>query len=406
MENLQRQYKRNKILFFPGFLVSVMGSALFSFTTGLYLLETTEKSFFYALNILFFNVPLIFFGPLLGSLADRFCKKKLVVFGDMLNAILMIMIYFFWESIDRKTLIYMGTFLSSIFSTAVSISLSTGVPKFFGKEWIVQANSLSQIINSLAKIMGPFLGGLIYGLGNIKYFILFNGLSFLVSMFSELFLVTEVEKNKKSEKKQRMRDGFEYLKANRELKMFMVKFALINFAAITAIVVPVPYIINRVFHLGSRNLGMIQGTLPLGAIVGAILVNKKNFTLNKKSFIGIFTMFLMACIALYLTMFASTKSRMVPYVLALAMSGSGMAFAILDVTANTYFQETIPENIRGKIIGMITGIVKFTMPLAFIISGKITDTYSPFKSILLGGVIIFLTLITFSMINMIEEKTK
>ncbi|MGL5100454.1 MAG: hypothetical protein ACRC6B_10600, partial [Fusobacteriaceae bacterium] len=83
------------------------------------------------------------------------------------------------------------------------------------------------------------------------------------------------------------------------------------------------------------------------------------------------------------------------YVLGLAMFISGIAFGVLDVTASTYFQKNIPENIRGKVVGTITGVVKLTMPLAFIISGEITDLYSPFGSVALGGGIILLSIIVF-----------
>lgn len=404
MQIAHKEYKKNKILFFPGFLVSVMGSALFSFATGLYLLEATGRSFFYALNILLFTLPLIIFGPFLGNLTDKFCKKKLIIWGDFFNAILMISIYFLWDRVDKLILIYVGAFLSSTFATLVSLSFTTGVPKFFGKEWMVQANSLSQIINSLARIMGPFLGGLVYGLGNIKFFILFNGLSFLVSMIAELFLEIDPAKLEDSKEKNRIKDGINYLKKNKELKIFILKFTLINFAAIAAIVIPVPYIVNQVFGLGSKTLGMVQGSLPIGAIIGAIFVNRKKIALTEKAFIGNFSIFLIACLVSYSTSLNSTTNAMAPYVLALAMFISGIAFGILDVTATTYFQESIPENIRGKIVGIITGIVKCTMPLAFLISGKITDTYSPFLSIILGGTIIFLALIILCVVTYMREN--
>lgn len=401
-----KQNKINRILFFPGFMISVLGTAFFSFATGLYLLETTGKGLFYSLNILLFTLPMIIFGPFLGDMADRFCKKKLIVLGDFLNAILMIGIYFFWDSGDKVLLIYLGTFFSSLFTSMVSISFSSGVPKFFGKEWMIQANSLSQIINSLARIMGPFLGGLIYGLGNMKFFILFNGLSFFISLAFEMFLKVDSVADEDTEKKYRIRDGFEYLKKNRELKIFVIKFALINFAAIAAIIIPVPYVVNQIFKLGSKTLGMIQGTLPVGAIVGAVIVNRKKFVLSEKVFMEIFGVFFMTCIILYSTSLDSMKSSVIPVVLSLAMFISGIAFGVLDVTAATYFQKNIPENIRGKVVGVITGMVKFAMPAAFILSGKIIDLYSPFMSIIIGGGIILGALIIFPVVTHVLEKSK
>ncbi|MGL5964495.1 MAG: MFS transporter, partial [Fusobacteriaceae bacterium] len=314
-------------------------------------------------------------------------------------------IYIMWDKIDRVTLIYVGSFLSSIFTTLVSLSFSSGVPKFFGRDWMLKANSLSQIINSLAKIMGPFLGGLVYGFGKIEYFILFNGVSFLISMAIEIFLEVDNTKEKVEENKYKMRDGVDYLKENRELRIFTLKFALINFAAITAIVIPVPYIVNQVLHLQNLNLGMIQGALPMGAIIGAISVNKGKMTLNKKSFINIFAIFLITCIILYCSSFEVAKNaKITGMILGTAMFIGGTAFGILDVTAVTYFQKKIPENIRGKIVGIITGVVKFTMPLAFVLSGKIIDLYSPFISIIVGGSIILIALIYFYTNLKVEES--
>lgn len=406
MENIQtNKYLSNRIIFFPGFMISIIGSAIFSFVTGLYLLEATEKSFFYAMNLLLFTLPLIIFGPLFGHLADRYSKKHLIIIGDLLNTILMLGIYFLWDSSNKMVLIYTGTLFSSLLSNLVSISFSSGVPRFFGKDWIIQANSLSQIINSIARILGPFLGGVVYGYGDIKLFFLINGISFFISMIAELFLKTENVETE-SKLKYKLREGVVYLFENLELKEFTIKFALINFAAIVAIIIPVPYIVNRIFHLDSKTLGFIQGVLPVGAIIGAILVTKKQFFLNKKVFVIIFSLFFSTCLLLLTPSLISVEVATGKILLAFSMFLSGFAFGILDVTAATYFQKKIPEEIRGKVMGLITGIVKLTMPVAFIISGKITDSYSPFASIFLGGGIILITLFNtlYKIFNNLEKN--
>ena len=88
---------RNKILLFPSLFITILGSTLFSFAMGLYLLEITGKGSYFAYNIILSVLPSIFLMPILGALLDRFSKKKLILFSDFLNGSLMLIIYLFLE---------------------------------------------------------------------------------------------------------------------------------------------------------------------------------------------------------------------------------------------------------------------------------------------------------------------
>lgn len=70
----------NKICFFPGIIISTFGSALFTFVTGLYLLDFTKSGVNFSLNISARLLPLILFSPIFGLLTDKFSKKSYLLY--------------------------------------------------------------------------------------------------------------------------------------------------------------------------------------------------------------------------------------------------------------------------------------------------------------------------------------
>ena len=73
---------------------------------------------------------------------------------------------------------------SSLFGPAINAS----VPDLVPKNKIDNANSVLQITYSLAVFIGQGIGGTLFRIIGAPLIILFNGVSFLFSSFSELFI--------------------------------------------------------------------------------------------------------------------------------------------------------------------------------------------------------------------------
>jgi len=179
---------KNKFIFFPGLLITMLGNVIFSFATGLFLLEVTGKSSIFATNLILASLPLAIASPFLGIVVDFISKKLLIIVADLLNALLMLFIFILWDKIDHIYLIYFGTVLSSFLTFFVFLAYDAGKPQLFPKEWLIKANTISTIVSSLCRILGPLIGGIVYSFTDIKYFILINSISFFISMILECFL--------------------------------------------------------------------------------------------------------------------------------------------------------------------------------------------------------------------------
>ncbi|WP_028857291.1 MFS transporter [Psychrilyobacter atlanticus] len=387
-------YLKNKLIYFPGIFISLLGSVLFSFATGMYLLDVTHQGTSYAFNIILYTIPVVVLSPIFGIFVDRYSKKKLIILGDLLNALLMFGIFYMWNYIDSITLIYTGTVLTSIFSLLVSIGFESGKPQMFEKDWLVKANSLSSIISSGSRIAGPFLGGLIYAFIDIRSFVLFNGISFLFSMITEIFLsIEEVKTETEKKEKMSLTKGFRYMMLDKKLKKYVVLLVILNFSFPMAIIVPIPYLITNYFQYGSKVLGGIQSMFSIGLIIVAMIMGKFNLKLTLKLIKVLFIGFIGVNILFLIPISVSLEQMGTTTIYAIGMFLTGGVIALVDIPLLTYFQQEIPDNIRGQVIGLFIGIIKTIMPIALLLSGKIIDMSTPSYSIILGVIPIAVSLV-------------
>lgn len=131
----------------------------------------------------------------------------------------------------------------------------------------------------------------------------------------------------------------------------------------------------------------------IGLIIAAMIIGKFNFKLTLKlikvvfiGFIGVNILFLIP-ISVSLEQMATTTTY------AIGMFLTGGVIALVDIPLLTYFQQEIPDNIRGQVIGLFIGIIKTIMPIALLLSGKIIDMSTPGYSIILGVIPIAVSLV-------------
>lgn len=178
--SMERTIKRNISLFTAGSAVSALGTYMYNFAIGLYVLKLTGSGTSFALAILFGMIPRIILSPFAGALADKLDRKKMTVIMDLFSGLLMIGVF----SISRMTpltlwIVYASSALLTVFNTFFSVSLGASVPNLVDGKRLMKINSLRSTIDSSTSLVGPLLGGLVYSAIGIQFFLLVNGISFV-----------------------------------------------------------------------------------------------------------------------------------------------------------------------------------------------------------------------------------
>lgn len=401
-KSIDKRELSNFILFSLGKFVSLFGTFIYAFAIGLYVLKITGSGLSFATTLVFSTLPMVIVNPFAGVLADRLNRKVLVVLMDLLNGMLLIGLYFLSSVYGLSlAMIYSSTFIMTSFMTIFDISIESAKPNIVSKNSLMSINSISKIIDSISTILGPMIGGLLFAYMNIKLFIIFNGISFILSGISEMFIDfnfnNEVlnEETKGINLIEDMKQGFEYLLGKQDIVSLFIVLIFLNFSIGLSISVPLPFIINNVLMLDAKYLGIIQGAFPVGLIIGAVFVGKVSKQLSYKRILMVMNFILAICIALIglpvLPFNIIINEMIILIYYCLIMCIVGLAISFIDIPLLSILQRSISDEYRGRVLSLGMSLVKIISPLAFILSGVLINILPVFILQLLGSMVLLIS---------------
>ncbi|MCB8982635.1 MAG: MFS transporter [Ardenticatenaceae bacterium] len=125
-------------------------------------------------------LPLFLFSPLAGVLADRFSRKKILIFSDVLRA-LTVLGFLYVRSSQQIWLFYVLTVMQFLLSALFTPARTAVLANIVAQEDLVTANALDSLTWSTMLALGAFLGGLVAAAFGAETAFVLDSLTFLVS---------------------------------------------------------------------------------------------------------------------------------------------------------------------------------------------------------------------------------
>lgn len=422
--------KRNLFFYTCGLSISLLGSAIYSFTMGLHILKITGSSLSFATNILLYTLPVIFIFPIAGVITDRINRKKIIIGSDLLSFLFLLFIYIISRNYSLKIpLIYLSTFILNLLASFNNISLEAVKPEIVSNNKIININSISKIASSSSNILGPVIGGIVYAFLDIKYFIIINSICFLMAAILEYCIDYKYNKNnitineeKKDSKKSSLKDlysdmviAYNYICTRKTMKGFIYVFIILNFFTTFSFTVPVPYLMNTIWEIKPEYFGIIEGGLPIGMLLGALSIKRimKKITYSKLLKLTI-PVLILETVFFSLPLFIWNVKPGDIFILlyyGILMFIIGILISYIDIPIMVILQQTVPGNLLGRVISITISIVKVVVPISLLLSGFLINNMSPIYLFLSGGVVLAIfNLLFFSSsladsLSRIEENT-
>ncbi len=174
-------------------------------------------------------------------------------------------------------------------------------------------------------------------------------------------------------------EGFRYVSGHRRVLTILSLFAVVGIFGWSYSVL-IPAFAQDVLHLGAHGYGMLMAGSGVGALAGALTVASAGHILPTRIMalggIGIFS----AALAL----FAFNKNI---YVGTLLLAIVGFGIVLYFSTSNTVLQSIVPDEMRGRVMGIWTLIFGGMIPLGSLQAGLMADFLGTPATIAIGALI-------------------
>jgi MFS family permease len=370
---------RNYRLYFTGQAISLCGTWMQSIGQAWLVLQMTNSGTQLGLVIAAQTIPVLFFGPWGGLIADRFPKRKILYYTQSISALLALIlgILVITNSV-QLWMVYVLALCLGLVNAVDNPTRQTFIPELVGKEKLTNAVSLNSIEVNLARVIGPAIGGiLIASLGMAPLFIL-NGVSFIAVLFA-LYMMNGAEFSKTTPVKKisgQLKEGFRYIRSNPILFDTLVMMSIIG-TLTYEFAVSLPLLAQFTFHGTAETYAIISIAMGVGSMLGGFYVASVKKTSQKNLVVGAFLFGVTVLLA-------SVMPILSLELLAIALVGF---FSIIFLSnGNVTLQlESTPE-MRGRVMSLWTVAFLGSTPIGGPIIGWIGEHIGPRYSLLLGGI--------------------
>ena len=182
-------FSRDFSLVVIGQIVSILGSAVLRFALNLYVLDVTGRADIFGLLVAVSAIPAILFTPLGGAIADRFSRRNLMVIFDFSSGAV-VLICILLLGTGHASIAVVGVILAalSIISSMYQPAVQASVPVLVDGERLASGNGIVTGVGALSGLLGPVLGGALYGVVGLNVLVAASCAAFFLSAVMEIFI--------------------------------------------------------------------------------------------------------------------------------------------------------------------------------------------------------------------------
>ena len=193
-------WNKNYILLLQGNAVSAIGDVLYSVAIGYWVYEKTGSSALMGVMSSISMFVMMFVSPFSGTIVDKSNRKVLIVGMDILRGIIMLTVGILALTDNLSVpVVLVAAFLAALCAVFFSPSVSTTLVDIIPRDEVVRGQSVQSGIVTFINMVGKALSGVLVALVGVSWIIFLNGISYLISAFTEIFI--DVPKTKRQGEK-------------------------------------------------------------------------------------------------------------------------------------------------------------------------------------------------------------
>ena len=320
-----------------------------------------------AVNVL----PVVVFGPLLGTLSDRSDKRRVMLAADAARALLVLALaVLLWNGRLNLYWLYSICFLISGFGPLFESAVAASILRLTSPEKMPQAVAADSSVLQLSNVIGSALGSVLMAAAGVAGAFLFNAAGYMASFAAVFGIKTGLQPEEKVESSfvAEFKEGLAYTFGNKPLLALILSFATFNFF-VSPILILIPMIVKFTLKESVTWLAVFEAFFALGSAALAVGLS------FKKSYGNIYG-WLFGSLLLVGLSFGGLYFTADKYAACALLFAAGAALGGGNTVAITLFQATVPDAMKGRFFSVLTTLAYAVMPLSFMANGLLAEKFS------------------------------
>jgi MFS family permease len=373
---------RNYRLYFAGQAVSFTGTWMQQIAASWLVLQLTHSAVAVGALALAQLLPVTIFGLFVGTLVDRLDVRRTAIACELLSMIaaLALAVLTLTGSITVWELYFLSV-AQGIVNALDGPARHSLIFQMVGPEDLHNAVSLSSSLGTVARILGPAIGGAVVAFAGAGVCFAVNTGSFLAILLSLLAL-------DKSQLVQPLRDrtatliggagdALRYVRESQRAGVaFAVVFVLATFSFNFNVLLPL--VADRTLHRGAQTFGLIAAIFGAGALCGALVNATHGVASLRRLLIGAIG-------------FGAFELALAPqhtlFLVSALLFATGVFYTLWGTNALSVLQLEAPPHLRGRAASMYFFAFQGGAPLGGLLAGWLTAVGGTQLAFLLGGVL-------------------
>ncbi|MCI0767758.1 MFS transporter [Bacillus sp. TL12] len=367
---MEKSMLKNRSFFFMwiGSAISELGGAFGTLCNSILIYQLTGSKMALGSMWLLYFIPSLLLQLVSGPFIDMWSRKWIMIIAQWVRGLAFLLPLFMVtaESIEAWHIFVVQIIVGLI--TPLYVPANQAItPTIVSKEELQTANAYIDGMVRLMMFLAPVLGGVVVEFIGVKLTLFFVCLFLFISGTLLLFIQEHrvTQEVRKSWFKQSI-EGFTYYFKQPIIVWLGVFLTFVQFGVGVTMVTNLPYIIDDL-SANYAAYGYFLAGFPFGYVIGSMLVGKVKY--NSRRYLMLGALFIGGATYVSLGLNYSVMLAVIIEVVA------GVCMAFFNVHNTTICQQTVPNEMMGKVFSVRLFFIRCAMPLGTLVGGILSEIW-------------------------------
>lgn len=360
--------------------ISVTGDMVLLTAASIAVFRATESATSVSLLLGLAAIPTVLLGPLGGTFADWFPRRRILVGADLLAALACFAAFGLAATASTATTAFVAVAAVASLGAFYRPAAQALLPALASREQLGRANSALRLATSLASIVGPALAAFMIARGGLDFVLVADAASFLVSAGLVLMIVRLPGQVAGGGRRNPLPDawaGLQYVRSHGRIRTITTAIGVVMLVGTLVNTGTLP-LVSRSLQLPESRYGALLAIEGAGAMALAVLFviigpGRRLLVTGAFALIGTGATTLLLGSARNFELAAG------------ALLLQGASVVALQVAFSSYLQREAEDAFRGRVMALVGMVASLAQLAGYAVAGPLIEWLGPRSALAIAG---------------------